>query len=30
MAKLEGTFVVNVTPFDESDQVNVTALREAR
>jgi len=28
MAKLEGTFVVNVTPFDESDQVNVTALRE--
>src|SRR5208282_5504879 len=28
MAKLEGTFVVNVTPFDKSDQVNVTALKD--
>src|SRR5579862_8381428 len=26
--RLEGTFVVNVTPFDESDEVNLTALKE--
>lgn len=26
--KLEGTFVVNVTPFDESDSVNIAVLRD--
>jgi 4-hydroxy-tetrahydrodipicolinate synthase len=27
LAKLEGTFVVNVTPFDSSDQVDTSAMR---
>ena len=27
MAKLEGTFVVNVTPFDSSDQLDLPAMR---
>ncbi len=27
MAKLEGTFVVNVTPFDSNDQVDLQAMR---
>ncbi|MDA4111881.1 MAG: dihydrodipicolinate synthase family protein, partial [Thaumarchaeota archaeon] len=27
MTKLEGTYVVNVTPFDNSDQVNINSMK---
>jgi len=26
--KLEGTYVVNVTPFDDSDQLNLESLKK--
>jgi len=28
LAKLEGTYVVNVTPFDNSDQVNIDSMKD--